>query len=96
MWVGASTGHIRKQVSSLVILLHTMPGLSGPGVWVGLGQVQGSNGRGFSEWVTALTHLLCLGFSRRRRAHHEEQRQEEQRGEKAMSAEWTVIHGDVI
>ena len=69
----------------------------GPGFgsgWVGLGWVRGSNRCGFSEWVAALTCLSCPGFSHGQRACREEQ--EEQRGKKAMSAEWTVFHGDVI
>ena len=50
----------KKPLSRL--LLRAVPELTGPGVRVG--RVRSSDGRGFSEQVTAPTRLSCPGFSR--------------------------------
>ena len=72
---------------------------SGPRVRVGLGWVwglgfgvQGLNGLGFSEQVTALTHLSCPGFSYGwGGACHTEQRQDKRRDKRVMSTEEMVF-----
>ena len=45
------------------VVLRAMPELPGPRVQVRSGWAQGLYGHGFSEQVTVLTRLSCLGFS---------------------------------
>ena len=75
-------------------VLHAVPGLSEPGVWVGW--TRSLDRRGFSERVTAPTRLSRPGFQSRTEGSSRGATVGRAERREATSAEWAVFHGDDI